>query len=611
MNIVIQRGVLRETIEFPEDEQKPGIVDGFTLAPIAVILNELGFNVVWRKETAVFPKGYLRATKGNETIDIYNGESYFDVTTKYGDNEDLIRYSFPDYVSVKSMLIGGRLMVPIRNVLESVCCKVDWKPESVTISPPTDNDYTVKYNYCFGPDIPNAKPYFDATNKGGSVTLPRPSRVGYIFDGWYTDKTGGDRISYGEEEYTPSRSETLYARWIEKNNHRLSDAYNVDIDDCIFSSISQSEKLDFYRITFAGSGNVMFKLTIPQNAQYTLHLLNENIEVLATANGAVGAIRSITYNVQSGVPYILRIGAVDTENIVENENYLLQFVPEVAKALEITLSSQIIRDNEASIITLNNSEYTNVVFSTDSDYIEISQNIITAIKSCTAHISAVDTISNHSDSKAIRAAIRLNEKFRISQWNANWRNVIFGHRTDGSPVTIGYGGCGLCCITMGLLYEDFADDITDDLKRVALNAVIDAKFHNSNGNLIRSVQEREITFNSKNFRVSIIPVSDFTEIVDMGKLAIVRIHFYYYEKGEDKEASHFVLIDGIDPKYKDTTSGTDLLRKYLVADPNDGMSRSLYDAIKNKLTRSNRSGDTPNISHLDTDWTRKLIVTTN
>lgn len=80
---------------------------------------------------------------------------------------------------------------------------------------------------------------------------------------------------------------------------------------------------------------------------------------------------------------------------------------------------------------------------------------------------------------------------------------------------------------------------------------------------------------------------DFAEIANAGELAIVRIHFYYVdEKGENKEASHFVLIDGIDPEYKDATSGTDLLRKYLVVDPNDGMSRSLYDAMKNKLTRS-------------------------
>ena len=107
-------------------------------------------------------------------------------------------------------------------------------------------------------------------------------------------------------------------------------------------------------------------------------------------------------------------------------------------------------------------------------------------------------------------------------------------------------------------------------------------------------------------------MTDFAEIANAGELAIVRIHFYYVdEKGENKEASHFVLIDGIDPEYKDATSGTDLLRKYLVVDHNDGMSRSLYDAMKNKLTRSNRAEDTPNISHLDTNWTRKLIVKKN
>ena len=104
-------------------------------------------------------------------------------------------------------------------------------------------------------------------------------------------------------------------------------------------------------------------------------------------------------------------------------------------------------------------------------------------------------------------------------------------------------------------------------------------------------------------------MSDFTESADAGDLTMVRIYFAYtLANGTTTYTSHFVLIDGIDPTYKNSTSGTNLLRKYLVVDPRDGLSRSLYDAIQNKLTRCNKSG-TPSISHLDASWTRKLTVT--
>ena len=48
--------------------------------------------------------------------------------------------------------------------------------------------------------------------------LPIPTRRGYIFNGWYTDKTTGERVT---SSYTPEDDVTIYARWEEKTNYTV------------------------------------------------------------------------------------------------------------------------------------------------------------------------------------------------------------------------------------------------------------------------------------------------------------------------------------------------------------------------------------------------------
>ena len=52
-----------------------------------------------------------------------------------------------------------------------------------------------------------------ATSASTAVTLPTPTRGGYIFAGWYTASTGGTRVGGAQEAYTPSANITLYAQW--------------------------------------------------------------------------------------------------------------------------------------------------------------------------------------------------------------------------------------------------------------------------------------------------------------------------------------------------------------------------------------------------------------
>ncbi len=52
-----------------------------------------------------------------------------------------------------------------------------------------------------------------ATSASAAVTLPTPGRSGYIFAGWYTAASGGNRVGGAGESYTPSANITLYAQW--------------------------------------------------------------------------------------------------------------------------------------------------------------------------------------------------------------------------------------------------------------------------------------------------------------------------------------------------------------------------------------------------------------
>ena len=52
-----------------------------------------------------------------------------------------------------------------------------------------------------------------ATSAATAVTLPTPTRSGYIFTGWYTAASGGTRVGGAGDSYTPSANITLYAQW--------------------------------------------------------------------------------------------------------------------------------------------------------------------------------------------------------------------------------------------------------------------------------------------------------------------------------------------------------------------------------------------------------------
>ena len=74
----------------------------------------------------------------------------------------------------------------------------------------TTINYTVTFD-ANGGNCGQATAY--ATSAAAAVTLPTPTRSGYLFVGWFTAAEGGNPAGGAGESYTPSTDITLYAQW--------------------------------------------------------------------------------------------------------------------------------------------------------------------------------------------------------------------------------------------------------------------------------------------------------------------------------------------------------------------------------------------------------------
>ncbi len=134
--------------------------------------------------------------------------------------------------------------------------------------------------------------------KGGSITLPNPTRKGYTLAGWYDAEVNGTKINNGGSTYTPNSNKTLYAHWdgikytITLNNQYASDAGTKTIYEKygtgFYSDSELSESINSitkptksYNITlnYNGSGTPDSTLTSNYkfNGYYTKETVNNQI----------------------------------------------------------------------------------------------------------------------------------------------------------------------------------------------------------------------------------------------------------------------------------------------------------------------------------------------
>ncbi len=119
---------------------------------------------------------------------------------------------------VTSYTFTGNNGVTVSYTIERTC---NFDSASTTNSPQTSWSsfgnpsvntikYTVTYN-ANGGTCSKTEGY--TTSSSTAVTLPTPTRSGYIFAGWYTEASGGTKVGGAGESYTPSANVTLYAQW--------------------------------------------------------------------------------------------------------------------------------------------------------------------------------------------------------------------------------------------------------------------------------------------------------------------------------------------------------------------------------------------------------------
>jgi uncharacterized protein YkwD len=97
-------------------DQTPALVGGRTLVPVRAVFEAIGFTVGWDEATQM-----ISLTRGRDSVQLTIGRSTFVVNGE------------PRALDVPAQIIGGRTMLPIRAVLESVGYYVGWDAQTQTV----------------------------------------------------------------------------------------------------------------------------------------------------------------------------------------------------------------------------------------------------------------------------------------------------------------------------------------------------------------------------------------------------------------------------------------------------------------------------------------------
>jgi uncharacterized repeat protein (TIGR02543 family) len=112
--------------------------------------------------------------------------------------------------------------------------------------------YTVTYDYNWG-SVSNTSA---SVLNGTALTLPTPTRLNFVFDGWYTARTSGSKVGNAGTSHQPTGSKTLYARWIQSSL--------FGIDPAALLRLGQTTARDAAQATFIGeNATSAVSVTVP------------------------------------------------------------------------------------------------------------------------------------------------------------------------------------------------------------------------------------------------------------------------------------------------------------------------------------------------------------
>ena len=75
---------------------------------------------------------------------------------------------------------------------------------------------------------------------GSTITLPSPTRINFVFEGWFTSATGGSLVGAASTTYLPTQSRTVYAHWTQESLYGIAESSLTRIGTAFASSSSSS-----------------------------------------------------------------------------------------------------------------------------------------------------------------------------------------------------------------------------------------------------------------------------------------------------------------------------------------------------------------------------------
>ena len=157
------------------------------------------------------------------------------------------------------------------------------------------NTYTVTFDYNKPANATSVMADNETTTKKVTYdmpygSLPNPNMVGWTFDGWYTEKTGGTKIT-ASTMYRTVSNQTLYAHWI-ANIYTIT----LDSDLCGYKGTTGTtviyEKFDTGFYSDKGCTKKITNITIPTKIGNSFNGYKYGNTVVITSTGAI----AVNYN---------------------------------------------------------------------------------------------------------------------------------------------------------------------------------------------------------------------------------------------------------------------------------------------------------------------------
>lgn len=155
------------------------------------------------------------------------------------------------------------------------------------------SSYTVKFNANGGTAIENI-----VVKRGGKITLPTPTREGYVFVGWYTDAALTKLFDADKAVYS---AVTLYAKWVE-----VSECRGIEEDNCPCLNYTDLDPTLWYHrgVDYVLNNGMMIGVADTQFAPDWNTTRAMLVTVLWRAEGKPGAIDSTFTDLEDGLYYV-------------------------------------------------------------------------------------------------------------------------------------------------------------------------------------------------------------------------------------------------------------------------------------------------------------------